>query len=101
MPEKKKKRKREEIDYHDPSQRVHPPIGANPGNTLRPLAKAGTKRSKQNQSCPICSGVRFEWGMLYRQDNFLLYQSNTKSNGKSIRTRRCLNCDNLQLFTNS
>ena len=97
---KKKKRKRDEIDYHDPNQRMHPPPGANPaGVSNKSLAITDTKQSKQNQSCPICRATRFEWGVLTPSDNYMLYKSHTIPNGKVVRTRRCLNCENLQIFT--
>ena len=102
MPEKKKKRKRDEIDYHDPDQRMHPPAGANPaGMSRKPVAMTGAKQSRQNQACLICQATRFEWGILTPSDNYMLYKSNTVPNGKAVRTRRCLNCDNLLLFTKS
>ena len=97
---KKKKRKRDEIDYHDPNQRVNPPTGANPVGISRPLARADIKQSRQNQACPICQATHFEWGLLNPINNYLQYKSGA-SIGKSVRTRRCLTCDNLQFFVNS
>lgn len=98
---KKKKRKRDEIDYHDPNQRIHPPIGANPIGTAKPFVKSDAKYSRQNRACPICQGRGFEWGALNPKNNYLLYKSSSEAIGQGVQTRRCLNCDNLQFFINS
>ncbi|GAB5490789.1 MAG: hypothetical protein Phog2KO_10040 [Phototrophicaceae bacterium] len=89
---KKKKRKRDEIDYHDPNQRLHPPANANVAgaNYLSPSKPI-------NFSCHVCGDNAFEWG--YFADGDIHYKTKPIQKGRKVKVRCCLGCNNLQLFS--
>jgi hypothetical protein len=52
--------------------------------------------------CPVCGGADFEWGRLGGQTYYVPGESVWKWRGyQYIRTRRCLQCDNLLHFTDA
>ena len=90
MTEQKKKRKRDEIDYHDPNQRLHPPPNAN-------IAGSQYVSPSKPIICHICEKKDFEWG--YLTNDKAHYGSTSREGISKIKVRRCLNCNNLQLFS--
>jgi hypothetical protein len=63
-----------------------------------------TNPSQNQPKCPICQGDQFEWGNLiahglqFHPEKESWLEKNFTF-GYSIRTRVCLSCGNLQLFT--
>ncbi len=85
----KKKRKRSEIDYHDPQRRVHPQRGKYPtGNISRNVSR-----------CHICHKTDFEWGYVNEQTEQPTFHRNSGEAGLKVKARRCRVCKNLQFFT--
>ncbi len=49
--------------------------------------------------CPVCGGTEFEWGRLGGQTYYVPGESMWRWRGyKFIRTRRCVQCNNLLQF---
>ncbi len=52
--------------------------------------------------CPVCGGTEFEWGRLGGQTYYVPGESMWRWRGyQYIRTRRCLQCNNLLQFADA
>ncbi len=52
--------------------------------------------------CPVCGGTEFEWGRLGGQTYYVPGESMWRMRGwQYIRTRRCMQCNNLLQFADA
>jgi len=61
--------------------------------------------SAARNSCPLCGGERFTWGLVrgarpvqFKSDDAGWLVRNTNIGGQNIRARKCASCGNIQLF---
>lgn len=91
----KKKRKRSEINYHDPRQRAHPPQGTYPVSS----PSIAEKIKVDGLPCHICGKGQFEWGFTKGRHGRFFHEYDISRDGDKVITRRCKTCHNLQFFT--
>ncbi len=62
--------------------------------------------SKQEKPCPLCKEESFEWGELRSQGSVVYAKEQSGwlkkqfASGDKLKARRCLSCDNVQIFLN-